>query len=980
MFRLTPHSLQARFLLGLLLILACLGGFFALSLFMHLERLVENEARDRAALILAQAEAVQSYVRNTLRPAMYSSLPGDTFVIEAMSTSFVTRAVMNDNNLAHDRFTYRRVAVGARNPAYEASEFERGIIARFRDDPELTRVEDVSEEDGERLFITAKPVRFETACLRCHGDPEQAPPVLLSMYGAERGFWRKTGDLAGMTMVALPMDQAVSGMTEAVVSFGVLFAGGALALFAVIHVFFNRLVVHNLRRMGGVMRRHFPDEADMTMPRRGHPDVGIDDLLGDMESLARHLSEARAKLRDYAANLEGMVHERTVDLATEATARRTDVELFVGLLDRLNRSSGKGELLAASLALVARRFGADRAAYACVLSASDFHAWPDRAVRPELPPDWHDLAAEGAPRLTPRAWFIPVQTSDTTRGLLCLYWDADHASGPGTADLAQAVGRQLGIAMDNLDALDNLLRQNALLDSIFEGISDPLLLLGGDGRVVLANSSALQLTRSLTRSLATSSDSGRDGAQGRGNGDGGDGGDENAAGTDGAALAELLDAADIAARMGDGPVSRAVTLRDGRSFAVNAYPLGGRLERGGRTVAYLRETTDERRMLERVQQHEKLVAVGKLAAGLAHEINNPLGVIHCYADLLRAAAPDGQAQADIDVIMRHTEQARKVVRDLLDFARPKQAERGPCDVAEVLSGLADVFRPRARAARARIVPDLPDLPDLPDTPGTPGGTAGGGNECAPLPPVLADRSGLEQILTNLLLNALDAVETDAPTLRDGPDGDDAETRSCRPDTAGGTDGKGGKDGKDSGNGADDGDGADANAPPAFPRPRRRGVVVLSARSLPDPHGQDEVVVHVIDNGPGIPEEHLPRLFDPFFTTKAAGRGTGLGLAVVFGIMRDMGGRIEARNLTPADLAPAAQGGLACRVDLAALFAESSPSAQSAGSAGFGQSAGSAGSGPHASGFPAEPARGAVFTLHLPAADRGHPAAPTEHDA
>jgi len=958
--RLTPHSLQARFLLGLLLILACLGGFFALSLFMHLERLVENEARDRAALILSQAEAVQSYVRNTLRPAMYRTLSEDTFVIEAMSTSFVTRAVMNDNNLAHDRFTYRRVAVGARNPTYEASDLERALIERFREDPELTRVEDVTEENGERLFITAKPVRFEASCLRCHGDPELAPPVLLAMYGSERGFWRKTGDLAGMTMVALPMDQAVSGMTDAVTSFGVLFAGGALVLFAVIHVFFNRLVVHNLRRMGGVMRRHFPDEADMTMPRRGHPDVGIDDLLGDMESLALHLSEARAKLRDYAANLEGMVHERTVDLATEATARRTDVELFVGLLDRLNRSSGKGELLAASLALIARRFGADRAAYACVLSASDFHAWPDRAVRPELPPDWHDMAAEGTPRLTARAWFIPVQTSDTTRGLLCLFWDADHASGPGTADLAQAVGRQLGIAMDNLDALDNLLRQNALLDSIFEGISDPLLLLGGDGRVVLANSSARRLTRSLT-SAPNKEDKG----------DGENGGEGGATGIGGPGLAELLDAADIAARMGDGPVSRAVTLRDGRSFAVNAYPLGGRLERGGRTVAYLRETTDERRMLERVQQHEKLVAVGKLAAGLAHEINNPLGVIHCYADLLRAAATDGQAQADIDVIMRHTEQARKVVRDLLDFARPKQAERGPCDVADVLAGLADVFRPRARAARARIVPDLPVAPGAPDAPD---GTAGGG--CAPLPPVLADRSGLEQILTNLLLNALDAVETDGPIMRDAPALRDAE---------------------------DEG------------RPRRRGVVVLSARRLADPSGQDEVVVHVIDNGPGIPEEHLPRLFDPFFTTKAAGRGTGLGLAVVFGIMRDMGGRIEARNLTPADLAPAAMGGLACRVDLAALFAEAAetdyaPINQS------GHAVGSAPDSPDApdapgripglAGLPgltglaglaeraelaelaeltelaglAELARGAVFTLHLPAADREHPAPLTEHDA
>ena len=965
MIRLTPHSLQARFLLGLLLILACLGGFFALSLFMHLERLVENEARDRAALILAQAEAVQSYVRNTLRPAMYRTLSEDTFVIEAMSTSFVTRAVMNDNNLAHDRFTYRRVAEGARNPEYEASGFERGIIARFRDDPELTRVEDVTEENGERLFITAKPVRFETSCLRCHGDPEQAPPVLLAMYGSERGFWRKTGDLAGMTMVALPMDQAVSGMTDAVMSFGVLFAGGALVLFAVIHVFFNRLVVHNLRRMGAVMRRHFPDEADMTMPRRRHPDVGIDDLLGDMESLARHLSEARAKLRDYAANLEGMVQERTVDLATEATARRTDVELFVGLLDRLNRSSGKGELLAASLALIARRFGADRAAYACVLSASDFHAWPDRAVRPELPADWHDMAAEGSPRLTPRAWFIPVQTSDTTRGLLCLYWDADHACGPGTADLAQAVGRQLGIAMDNLDALDNLLRQNALLDSIFEGISDPLLLLGGDGRVVLANSSARRLTRSLVASPngGPNGDRGGDrigephGAQGKDNA-----GHANAA-TDGGALAELLDAADIAARMGDGPVSRAVTLRDGRSFAVNAYPLGGRLERGGRTVAYLRETTDERRMLERVQQHEKLVAVGKLAAGLAHEINNPLGVIHCYADLLRAAAPDGQAQADIDVIMRHTEQARKVVRDLLDFARPKQAERGPCDVADVLAGLADVFRPRARAARARIVPDVSQ--DVSQD-----GATTGGAGCAPLPPVLADRNGLEQILTNLLLNALDAVETDGPTMH----GAEPEDRSCPQDMNGIT--------------GETGD-ADAMSPAAIPRPRQRGLVVLSARSLPE---DGEVVVHVIDNGPGIAEEHLPRLFDPFFTTKAAGRGTGLGLAVVFGIMRDMGGRIEARNLTPADLAPAALGGLACRIDLAALFAEAAQTAPAIGTGPHGPDGTGATDGqdrsaertdmPDMPDMPdmAELARGAVFTLHLPAADREHPAPRTEHDA
>ena len=782
-----PHSLQTRFLIGLLIMMACVGGLSAFSLDNHLRQLMENEARDRASLIIAQAEAVQSYVRRTLRPAMFDVLPDDMFVIQAMSSSYVTRAVMSDENMSNDRFIYRRVAEGARNPDFEAADLEKGLVRRFREDKKLSRIEEIAQYNGQDRFITAKPVFFEDACLRCHGDPDQAPKSLLKLYGRERGFWRQTGELAGITLVALPLDHAVGGVREAVTSFAVLFGCGMLLLFLVIQIFFNRLVVHNLRRMGALMQRQFSGDADAELFDTLHRYDAIEDLMAGLESVAGHLRSAREQLRRYAANLENMVGERTSELATEATARRADVELFVALLDSLNRHAGKSELLSASLELVARRFGAERAAYSCVLSNSEHHAWPKGASLPPLPADWQALVTEQTTRLGGDAWHIPVQTSETTRGLLSLYWssppsDGPRPTGPRTVELAQAVGRQLGVAMDNIDAMDSLLRQNALLDSVFESISDPLMLLDADGRPVLTNPTAARLLQSPEAELVRR------------------------------CLKELPASLQVE---GETEI-RELSLPDGRSFSVHSYAITGRPERRGQVI-YLRETTEERRMLERAQQQEKLAAVGKLAAGVAHEINNPLGVILCHAELLRDEA-DGQAKADLDMIIKHTELAQKVLRDMLDFSRAKPVRTGVCDINDAVLGLADVFRPRLKSQRVAL--DI--FPSA-----------------SPLP-IRGDRDVVEQILTNILINALDALE--------GAYGE-----------AGG------------------------------------GNIAIST-SL----GADEVRVRIADTGPGIPEDHLKRVFDPFFTTKEVGRGTGLGLSVAFGLAQDLGGRIEVGNAADAE--------------------------------------------------------------------------------
>jgi signal transduction histidine kinase len=800
MRRLTPHTLQSKFLAGLLLLMAALVGFFAVALNMHLARLMEGEAREKAALILAHVEAVQRYVRVTLRPAMYHVLPESGFILEAMSTSYVTREVMSDENLANEAFTYRRVGIDARNPQSEARPDERAYIERFAANPKLEHLEEFSDVTGERTFVTVRAQRFDQGCMHCHGDPAEAPRELIEKYGAERGFGRKVGDLAGIDMVRLKVERDVGGIRDATFSFAVLFAAGILVLFLVLQGFFHRLVVQSLRRVTDVMRRLFPDEAPPPATRPAPTrDDEIEGLLHGFETTAEHLRQARSDLAAYAATLEDKVAERTRDLSALADERRADVGLFVALLNSLNESQTKQQLLGAALMLIAGRFGARRAAYVCVLAATDFAVWPENASPPALPEDWHDLVSGEEPRLEPTAWHIPVQTSGTSRGLLCLYWDEPKDQSVRLADLARAIGQQLGIAIENLDALDGLLRQNAMLSSIFEGIADPLLLLDAGGSVLLANSTAQRLAQSLA-------------------------GRERAFDP---LVSRLMAAAQAPGGSGE------FELPDGRIFAANLYPL---LETGAgnRLVASVREVTAERRMEGQMRRSERIVAVGQLAAGLAHEINNPLGVIRCYAELLTASQKDPQAQADLEVILRHTDQARRVVRDLLDFARPRPADSGPGDLAAAARSCVEVLGPQARARRAAL-------------------TLSGGDE--PLP-VRAGAEALEHILANLVMNALDAVGdagTNEPAVRVGV-------------------------------GREDG----------------------------------HALLTVADNGPGVPAEHLDRVFDPFFTTKEVGKGTGLGLAVVYGLVRDLDGTVEVMNAE----APGGGGALfRVRLPLAAPEAE-----------------------------------------------------------
>jgi two-component system, NtrC family, sensor kinase len=252
---------------------------------------------------------------------------------------------------------------------------------------------------------------------------------------------------------------------------------------------------------------------------------------------------------------------------------------------------------------------------------------------------------------------------------------------------------------------------------------------------------------------------------------------------------------------------------------------------------------DEQTQLVRA---EKLASVGRLAAGIAHEIGNPLGALNGYSHILRGrVGGDALALEAVTGFERETTRIDRIVRGLLDYARPKRPSPTPIDINESIRHVADLLNAQGVLRRVSLRLEL-------------------ANES---PRVYGERHDFEQAMVNLLLNASHAVEGIGTV---------AVRTTCmsRQALAEGM------------TRANDRPGTTA---PHEPSPRVR-------RWLESEHRPEEVVkIVVADSGPGVPEQDRERIFDPFFTTREPGKGTGLGLSIVLRIVENFQGIVWAQS-------------------------------------------------------------------------------------
>ncbi len=225
-----------------------------------------------------------------------------------------------------------------------------------------------------------------------------------------------------------------------------------------------------------------------------------------------------------------------------------------------------------------------------------------------------------------------------------------------------------------------------------------------------------------------------------------------------------------------------------------------------------KDLTRVKTMMEQLVSSEKMASVGQMAAGVAHEINTPLGIILGYTQLMMDDFDkDSETYQNLAVIERQTKASRKIVADLLKFSRQSGSARENISLNEVLADVVAVTEHNLNLDHIQIHMDLEEN----------------------LPQIVGDAEKLRQVFVNFFNNAHHAMEEQGS-----------------------------------------------------------GKLYVSTR-FDEETGM--VIAEVRDTGHGIPEQVKAKIFDPFFTTKSVGRGTGLGLSVSYGIIRDHDGIIEVES-------------------------------------------------------------------------------------
>lgn len=226
--------------------------------------------------------------------------------------------------------------------------------------------------------------------------------------------------------------------------------------------------------------------------------------------------------------------------------------------------------------------------------------------------------------------------------------------------------------------------------------------------------------------------------------------------------------------------------------------------------AIVKDITERKKLYQQITEAERLAAIGRLASGVAHEINNPLSIILGYTGLLLdESSIDGSFRKDLETIHGNANACKKIVEDLLNFSRKSKTEFAYHGISDIIDSVVEMLSYKLQ--EKNIVVKKNYSPDI--------------------PPLLVDEDKIKQVFMNILINSFQAV------------GDD-------------------------------------------------GTIEIST-SL-DESGKS-ARISVADNGHGIDDAVIDKIFQPFFSTKPTGEGTGLGLSVSYGIIREHNGMIKAES-------------------------------------------------------------------------------------
>jgi two-component system NtrC family sensor kinase len=266
------------------------------------------------------------------------------------------------------------------------------------------------------------------------------------------------------------------------------------------------------------------------------------------------------------------------------------------------------------------------------------------------------------------------------------------------------------------------------------------------------------------------------------------------------------------------PVFQRWQTEEGLILDISYYPVFNEEKQLAAVTIIIKDVTDKTKMEAQLVQTAKLAALGEMAAGVAHELNSPMTVIIGTAQLL-ARDLKQEAQYDkaevLDDIINSGQRCKRIIQNLLTFSRQNQPPVMEIDLNAEVERVLSLIQYQINRSQIIIVEQLAPF----------------------LPRLTANGPQIQQVLTNLLINARDALT----------------------------------------------------------EVERKEKIITVATSLLVKQGRKWAVLSVSDNGIGISQENLSKIFTPFYTSKEATKGTGLGLSVSLGIAESHNGTIEVES-------------------------------------------------------------------------------------
>lgn len=317
-----PMRISTRVFIAFGAVFLVMGILVIASVNYHMREQALTEAEEKAEIILEHRLAIHSYFSHDLKPKLFDLTepvrPADYFEPTWMSSTFAIREIHKHfASRVDEDYYYKECAINARSPKNEADAYESKFIHELNANPDLEKRSIIRMLGGEPYFVTLhRGEAMEADCMRCHSTPAQAPGEMVNLYGPERSFHRKVGDVISAVSIRVPMASAYAKANLITLQLSGLLLSLLILLYGTLFFLNKKLLLEPLSRIRSKAveissaDRNFGKEIPVPPGR-------------ELAELTRAFNTMSVKLRNHLDELEERVRERTSDL-TDANERLTD--------------------------------------------------------------------------------------------------------------------------------------------------------------------------------------------------------------------------------------------------------------------------------------------------------------------------------------------------------------------------------------------------------------------------------------------------------------------------------------------------------------------------------------------------------------------------------------------------------------------------------------------------------------------------------